>query len=69
MMNNLEPNGDRRILSANRTKKRIYRYDFGCEIHSQQKIYLPEREMYICGFTKWDVTSVRKRNIKVEYFI
>lgn len=22
-------------------------YNFGCEIHSQQKIYLPEREMYM----------------------
>lgn len=28
-------------------KKRIYRYGFGCEIYSQQKIYLPEREIYI----------------------
>lgn len=37
-------------------------YNFGCEIHSQQKIYLPEREMYICGVPKWYFTLQKKKN-------
>ena len=35
-------------------------YNFGCEIYLQQKIYLPEREMYICGVPKREVTYKKK---------
>ena len=53
--------GRKNILSANRTNKRVYRYGFGCEIHSQQKIYLSDTEMYICGVPKWEVTLQKKK--------
>ncbi len=41
-------------------------YNFRCEIYLQQKIYLSDAEMYICGVPKWEVTSSRKEKLIEE---
>ena len=43
-------------------KSEIYKQDFGCEIHSQQNIYLPGRENIKCKY----VSSPRGKSHPVE---